>query len=207
MGDLLGHMLLVGQILFPLAGIGAIVFIVFRVASLIAGHGPEQPDAADPASPEIAFRRRAANRTGSVIAFAGLGLPWVTGLAVKYRLAAAGEPTYPISGFLQPTAVVVLLIASAALWCSPLLLLAAWIRSRFFTRIIPSLGFAERLLVARTTAAGGLISEIFIFARVFEDWDAMYIFVPIGAFLLPGMGLGCGIGMFLVRRRSRSKLQ
>jgi hypothetical protein len=201
-GDVWGWLLLVGQIVVPVAALGAVLYFLVRVLRprpRIAGSAaaPALPDSATPTAAD----RRTARRTAVAIAASGLVLPWVVGLAVKAWLDAVGEPTYPISGFLEPVAVVVLLAATVAQWSWPFLLLAFWVGSRHFPRLAPHHPFRTRLRLARVTHLAGLAGGVVVFIPVFRSWDTMYIFVPLGVFLLAPMLAGYGVGLLVLRRR------
>lgn len=210
MGDLWGVLFQVGLLLFPLAGLVFVVVLIlwFSKRPSPAGHPPEKPgeEAAVPAGPHAPeplapAQRRAATVSAVAIAVSGLCLPWVVGLSVKAYLDSIGEPTYPVSSFLDPVAVVVLLEATVVQWCSPFLLLAIWVRARAFASFAPGRTFRERLLLAWFTHVAGLVAGIVLFISVFWQWDIMYIFVPIAAFILVPMAAAYVIGRLILRAR------
>ena len=140
MGDVWGWLLIVGQIVVPVAALGAVLYFFVRV----------------------------------------LGLrPRGDGSAV----------------------VVVLLAATVAQWCWPFLALACWVGSRHFPRFAPHHPFCARLRLARVTHLAGLAGGAVVFVPVFRSWDTMYIFVPLGVFLLAPMHAGYAVGLLVLRRR------
>ena len=210
MGDLWGVLFQVGLLLFPLAGLAVIVVLIlwFSKRRSAGGHLPERPgdeasDSAEPHAPEplAPAQRRAATVSAVAIAISGLCLPWVVGLAVKAYLDSIGKPTYPVSSFLEPVAVVVLLEATLVQWCSPFLLLAIWVRARAFTSFAPGRAFRQRLLLAWFTHAAGLAAGTVLFISVFWQWDVMYIFVPIAGFILVPMVGAYVAGRLILRAR------
>lgn len=208
MGDLWGWFLLVGQIVVPVTVLGAGLWFLAKVlrprppqaggaapGPAARTTGPTRPHPVDPAA------SRAARRAAVTIAVSGFCLPWVVGLAVKTWLDAHGAPTYPLSSFLAPTAVVVLVAATVGQWCWPFLLLAGWVGSRHFPRFAPRRSFGERLLLARVTHLAGLAGGVAVFVPVFREWDTIYVLVPLGTFLLVPMAGGYGLGILALRRR------
>jgi len=202
MGDTWGWLLLVGQFVVPVAVLGAVVYLVAR---FLKRHPPPagavkaaQPPCAAPRDPA---ERRTARRAAVVIGVTGFCLPWVVGLAVKLWLDAHGEPTYPLSSFLAPTALVILVAATVGQWSWPFLVLAWWVASRHFPRFAPGWTFSDRLLLARAAHGAGLAAGLAVFVPVFREWDVMYIFVPLGFFLLLPMAAGYGVGLVALRRR------
>jgi hypothetical protein len=168
----------------------------------LAPAGRPDPGVADAPEPSgDAPERRAARNAAIVIATSGVALPWLVGLAVKAWLDAVGEPTYPVSSFLEPVAIIVLLAATVAQWCWPFLLLAFWVSSRHFPRFAPRRTFGERLRLARLTHLAGLAGGVAVFIPVFRAWDTMYVFVPLGIFLLVPMAAGYGVGMLVLRAK------
>jgi hypothetical protein len=210
MGDLWGVLFQVGLVLFPLAALAVVVVTVLWVSRrrLFGGMARERPNDEDAipvgsiaSEPLAPAERRAATASAVAIAVSGLCLPWVVGLSVKAYLDFVGEPTLPVSSFLDPLAVVVLLGATVGLWCCPFLVLAAWVRARGFVRFAPGRSFRERLLLAWVTHIAGLVAGVVIFVPVFRQWDVMYIFVPIAGFILVPMIAAYAGGRLVLRVR------
>ncbi len=215
MGDLWGVLFQVGLLLFPLAGLFFIVVLILWISKRRSAGGPsrEKPDGevvaptrSHPPEPLTPAQRRAATASAVAIAVSGLSLPWVVGLSVKAYLDSIGEPTYPVSSFLDPVAVVVLVETTVVQWCSPFLLLAVWVRARAFARFAPARTFGERLLLAWFTHLTGLAAGVAIFVPAFREWDIMYIFVPIAGFILVPMVAAYGAGRLALRARDQLRV-
>lgn len=216
MGDLWGVVFLVGLFVVPVGTVGVAVYLVLRLSRARFGRVPTSglpgvvlaaPGDERRSEPLPPVERRAATRTALLIAISGICLPWVVGLTVKLWLDATGRPTYPVSSFLEPTAVVVLLTATVVQWCWPFLLLAAWVGSRHFPRFAPGRAFRDRLLLARITFVVGLAGAAILFVPVFRRWDVMYIFVPLAFFLLLPILAGYGAGLLVLRARDARRLR
>lgn len=206
MSGFLEFLLLLGlsELLFPasVAGIGIAVYAILTTRS-ISSRKRRVPDIEMLHYSNTKTDHNAANRFAIMGLLFGVFFPWIIGLAVKLYLDEIGEPTYSISSFLNPESIVILLAVTIFQWCWPFLLLSLWVRSRHFIRFAPSRSFKERLLLARMTYLGGLGAAFFVFYNVFRRWDIMYIFVPIGLFLLPPMFVGYGTGQLILKRLSR----
>lgn len=138
-----------------------------------------------------------------LVAATGLFLPWVVGLGVKIYLDSRGRPTLPISDFLDPQALPVLLIQTLTLWAFPFLILASAV-------LVPwRVGFAkdprgrESMVPIWLAYAGGVLAEIPLFMGIFWEFDAIMLIVPLGLYIVPPMVIGYLIGWWIVVRRVR----
>jgi len=111
-----------------------------------------------------------------------------------------GRPTLPVSDFLNPAAVPVLLFQTLTLWAFPYVILASAV-------VIPwRVGIGHRTSHRKATVPvwlaylGGSALAMPLFGAVFWEFDMMMLFVPLGIFLLPVMTLGYLVGWWLVRR-------
>jgi hypothetical protein len=209
-GDLWGWLFQVGLLLFPLAALVVVVVAILQVSRRrpSGGMARDRPNvemamsvgsiAPEPLGPA---ERRAATASAVAMAVSGLCLPWVVGLSVKLYLDFIGEPTLPVSSFLEPVVVVVLLGATIGHWCCPFLVLAAWVRARGFVKFAPDRTFRERLLLAWFAHMAGLVAGVAIFVPVFREWDIMYIFVPIAVFIVVPMVAAYAVGRLALRVR------
>jgi hypothetical protein len=199
MGDLWGMLLVLGQIVAPFVVVGLAAWFLIRY---MGARRPAHPDEGDAGEATPAERRRL-RRTAIIIAVSGTALPWLVGLAVKTYLDAVGEPTYAVSSFLAWPVVVVLLLTTLVLWCSPFLALAWWTASRRSPRFAPGRPVGQRVLLVWTTFAGGMAAGLALFYGTFRQWDALYAFVPLGAFLAPPMVVGYMGGLAVLQWRAR----
>jgi hypothetical protein len=133
----------------------------------------------------------------------GIVLPWLTGLGVKIYLDSRGRPTLPVSDFLDPRALPVLLIQTVTLWAFPFLILASAV-------VVPwRVGFAkhprgrESILPIRLAYVGGVLAQITLFVGIFWEFDSIMLIVPLGLYLLPPMVIGYLIGWWIVVRQVR----
>ncbi len=131
----------------------------------------------------------------------GVALPWLTGLGVKIYLDARGRPTLPVSDFLNPEALPVLLVQTLALWAFPFLVLAS-------AAALPwRVGFGgdplgrASMLPLWLSYAAGVASGVVLFIGVFWQFDAITLIVPLGMYLVPPMAIGYAIGWWIVRHR------
>jgi hypothetical protein len=212
-GELWGLLFLFAPAVIPAAAIALVVYLVLtssRRRPTVAEKPATSPDATDHrregagASPSPAEHRKA-SRSALAFGVSGLCVPWVVGLAVKFYLDAQGQPTHPISSFVEPTALVILLAATVIQWCWPFLLLALWVRSRHFTAFAPGRSFGERLALAWITYLAGMGAAVVVFIPVFRVWDVMYLFVPIAFFILGPMLVGYVGGLLALRVRDRTR--
>ncbi|UCF31149.1 MAG: hypothetical protein JSV26_01615 [bacterium] len=162
---------------------------------------PAPPAAA--ALPEGRYRTVAV-RTAWAIALSGMAMPWLVGLGVKVYLMHMGHPTWPISSFLEPVMIPVLLGSTASLWSSPFLVLALLARYRILAGDVTRMAFRDRLWIVGLTHLGGMGSAVLLFTGVFWEFDILYLFAPMGLFLLPPMLLAYGAGLLAVKFRRRT---
>lgn len=130
----------------------------------------------------------------------GLLLPWVVGLVVKLYLDSKGLPTLPVSGFLDPVTVPILLVLTLGAWAFPFVILA----SAF---IVPwRIGFSsdpekrDSALPIWLAFWAGVIASVPTFVGVFWKFDAMMLLVPVGLALLPPMSVGYLLGWWVLHR-------
>jgi hypothetical protein len=138
---------------------------------------------------------------GLLFTATGVAIPWATGLGVKLYLDSMGRPTLPVSDFLDPAALVFLLVATVFLWSFPFILLAA-------AAVVPwrpGFGIEARhqnaMLPVWLAYAGGTLTAVPVFAAIFWEFDIMMLFVPVGVSLMPGMVGGYLLGCWIARRR------
>jgi len=160
---------------------------------------PAPPSVHASAAPQSARSRRSWGLAGLFLATGAL-LPWATGLGVKLYLDSLGRPTLPVSDFLNPAAVPVLLFQTLALWAFPYLILASAVVVPW--RVGIGVGTSHRKATFPIWLAylGGSVVAIPLFGAVFWEFDMMMLFVPLGTFLLPVMTLGYLAGWWLVRQ-------
>lgn len=144
-------------------------------------------------------RRRWAS--AGIMAAAGTLIPWGVGAAVKVMLDALGQPTFPWSAFLNPVAIPIYLVLTAASWSFPFLILASMAAVPW--RVGFRLGSPGRdsMLPLWLAFGAGAAAEIPFFFGIFQEWDAMMLLVPLGGIFLVPMAAGYSLGWFLVRER------
>lgn len=155
---------------------------------------PSRPVPVDALLPQ----RRKAVRAAWVIVISGALLPWLVAVAVKLYLSAADRPTFPFSSFVNPSSPA-LLAASLVQWTFPFVVLGLIVRFRSLSA--GELPFPERLKLAWIVHATGLAAGVLLFWGVFWDFDFMYLFVPLGLFLIPPMLIAYWVSRTLMRRR------
>jgi hypothetical protein len=177
-----------------------------RRASGPEGDAPRMAAAGAPVDDKQDVKRVRRWRLAAIFAATGVFLPWLVGLAVKLYLDSRGRPTLPVSDFLDPQVIPVLLIQTLALWAFPFLVLGSAV-------VVPwRLGFAEDPAARASTLpiwlayAGGVLADVVLFIGVFWEFDALMLIVPLGLFLLPPMALGYLLGWWMVRRRHQHAL-
>ncbi len=137
------------------------------------------------------------------VGLSGVLVPWLAGIGVKLYLQSMGHPTWPISSFLQPGVLFVILGSTLFLWSSPFVILAFLIRYRVASPR-GSRTFRDGLWLAGVAYLGGMGAAMIIFPGVFWDFDILYLFIPIGLFIAGAMLLGYSAGLLALRfRRSR----
>ncbi len=191
-----------------LAALGLIPLYLFRRLKRVDARAASGPDAAearasnsnhgDPVSARSAPRsvvvtREISPTTALVIAWfigvTGLLLPWVVGLGVKFYLQSQGEPTLPISGFVDPASLAVLLLLTMVMWSSPFLVLAVLVAVRFSVGGSKIHTFRDSLPLVWWTYCAGVVTAVIVFARVFWQFDTMLLLVPLCFLLIPPMAL------------------
>jgi hypothetical protein len=109
------------------------------------------------------------------IAGAGYVAPWVTGVGVKLYLDALGQPTHAWGEFLSPSALAII-IPATAVWASPFLVLA--LVAAYLQRLPDPawLTRADRWIVVYGGLVVGLWGEVRLFVEVFWDWSPVALF-------------------------------
>jgi hypothetical protein len=146
--------------------------------------------------------QRASRRWGLASFFVATGvlLPWLTALGVKLYLDSLGRPTYPVSDFLDPTVVPILLIMTLGAWAFPWVVLASALVIPWRLGMPSDATPREGMIPLWGAYAAGAFATIPVFAAVFWEWDVMMLMVPVGVALLPPMALGYVGGWWMVRR-------
>jgi len=155
----------------------------------------ERPGPAD----DPVRQRHKAVRVAWVIVISGVLLPWLVAVGVKLYLSAVDRPTLPFSSFLNPS-FPALLGASLVQWSFPFVILGLVVRFRSSGK--GKLSFSERLKLAWIVHTTGLAAGGLLFWGVFWDFDFMYLFVPLGLFLVPPMLVAYWVGRTLMRKRT-----
>lgn len=143
---------------------------------------------------------KSATRIAWVIGVTGTLAPWLVGLGVKFYLQSIGRPTLPVSSFLDPVALPVLVAATVAMWSFPFLILALVARFWLLVQDKPAGSFRQRVWLVWLIYGFGMAAALPIFVSVFWEFDTLYLFMPIGLFICPFMVLGFGAGLLMIRR-------
>lgn len=149
--------------------------------------------------PTDEISQRTARRMAIFIGGSGMLLPWAVGLSVKFYLQSQGKPTLPISGFIDPASIAVLLVLTAVMWSWPFLLLALLIAIRFSPAKSQIYSLRHNRALAWWTYAAGVVAAVVVFVRVFWEFDSLFLILPVGCFVACPMALA----FWLVSRRTR----
>ncbi|UCF88869.1 MAG: hypothetical protein JSV70_01040, partial [bacterium] len=143
---------------------------------------------------------RVAGLAAWFVGLSGVCVPWLAGIGVKLYLQSMGHPTWPISSFLHPGVLFVILGSTLFLWSSPFVILAFLVRYRVASPRRRRT-FRDGLWLAGVAYLGGMGAAVIIFPGVFWDFDILYLFIPIGFFIAGAMLLGYGAGLLALRLR------
>lgn len=199
MGTVWGILLLIG-FAAPLL----LVLVGTAVAFRLTRRGQRLPTAPHPPGrPPATGVRRSLKLAGFFLA-TGAVVPWATGLGVKFYLDSLGRPTLPVSDFLNPGAVPVLIFQTLTLWTFPFVILASAVLVPWRIGLPRETPAREAMLPIWLAWFGGSLVAVPLFGAVFWEFDMMMLFVPLGALLLPVMALGYWAGLWVVGRRGRA---
>jgi hypothetical protein len=141
----------------------------------------------------------------------GVGLPWLVGIGIKLVLQARGKPTLPWSYFLSPPSSLFLLVPLTVWWASPYIVLAFLARSLLSASSFFQTVHTERLIIIFSGLLTGTLGTVNTFLIVFEEFDPVYVFVPLPVFhaiyIIIGLLVGsiiAGISVLVRRRNSRA---
>jgi hypothetical protein len=123
-------------------------------------------------------------------------------MGVKVYLQSVNRPTLPLSDFLTPSFPGIL-AASAIQWSFPFLAWALFTRFRLLNGRESRFSPGARRGTAWIVYGAGTAAAILLFTGVFWEFDGMYLFVPLGIFLVPPMGLAYGAVRLVLRRRTQ----